>query len=155
MKFLPTTERSKYYTTEIAKQLSKGFNTFGIDFSPVQIDYLLNSYTGGGIQQIPMRVIKEGADIPVLGELLQRLPERPQRQLNSFFSDHETLSQRKQADIATSKELEKLRRMQFTYNRLTKWYFKELHAAEEKNDLQKAKRVNEQIRKELDAAGYD
>lgn len=155
MKFLPPTERSRYYTSEIAKQLSKGFNALGIEASPIQIDYLLNSYTGGGIQQIPLRPIKERADIPILGEVLQRMPERPQRQLNSFFSDYERLSQRKQVDIATRQELDKLKNLQYYYNRLIKWHFKDLRTAEEKKNLKKIQEINVRIQKELAQAGYD
>jgi hypothetical protein len=93
MKYLPVTERKKYYTTEVASALSKGFDKFGMKLSPVQIDYLFNGWTGGIVKNLPNLDIKETADIPIIGKYVLRMPENPRRQLEEFFTAEEVLMQ--------------------------------------------------------------
>lgn len=155
MQFLYPTERKYKYTSDLAAVLSKGFNTLGIELSPIQIDYLLNSYTGGFIKQLPHKNILEPADMPVLGDLLLRLPERPQRQLNNFFSDWERVSQRKQSGIATDEEIRIYNRIKPLYNTLTRNYFKNIRTLREEEDINKMKATYQQMGKVLAQYGYE
>lgn len=97
------TERSRENTMELSKLLSKGFDKVGIRLSPIQIDYLINSYTGGFVRQFGT----DGGRISnalVIGSMFLSMPEKPKRQMNEFFSEFEVLSQKKSSDILTSEE---------------------------------------------------
>ena len=106
MQYLPKPERKRKYTSGMAIEFSKFFNKVGIGLSPLQIDYLVNSYTGGWTKQLP-RTVREAADIPIMGDIFLRMPQAPKRQLNSFYSDWEYLSQKKQMGTLTEKERKK------------------------------------------------
>ncbi len=154
MQYLYPTERKRHYTSEVAKSLSKGFVALGIPLSPVQIDYMLNSYTGGWIRQLPIRPVLEPADIPVIGDLLLRMPERPMRQLNSYFADYERLQSKKSADIATPEELRELNRIKPIYKMLTRGYFKQMRRYREQQNIEAIKNTYKRIADLLARYGY-
>ena len=154
MQYLYPTERTKYYTSSMAKSFSKMFDNFGISISPVQLDYLFNQYSGGMIKQFAPREIREPADIPVLGDITLRMPKKPSRQLNQYFFDFEVLTQREKSGLLTSEERRKL-------NKIKPFYQKYLtHSdiiikANEDNDLEKMARVYEKLGKMLSKIGYE
>jgi hypothetical protein len=105
MKYKYPTERYYDYTTSLAKNLSKVFDKIGMELSPIQIDYLVDAYTGGFLRQFKSG--KELYDLPVLSDLMLRDPLYPKRQLNQFFKDYTVLGQKVQSDIATDEEYDK------------------------------------------------
>lgn len=104
MQYLYPTERKRDYTSKLAVALSKGADEIGIKLSPIQIDYLIDGYSGGFLKQFRLTG-DQLADYPVLGDLILRDPGYPSRQLNEFFSDYELWGSKKQAGIATKEEL--------------------------------------------------
>lgn len=91
LQYLPSTDRTTRWTTEHSKLLSNGFNSVGIEWSPVQIDYLIAQYTGGLSRRLAVRPIKEPSDIPVLGDVLLRGQGVPRRQLDKFWDRYDKL----------------------------------------------------------------
>ena len=134
--------------------MSKGFDVLGISLSPIQIDYMLNSYTGGWIRQLPIRPVLEPADIPIIGDLLQRMPERPQRQVNSFFDDYESLTSRKAAGIASNDELRELNRIKPLYRLITQ-SLKTAKKYHENKEIDRIRSSYRQIQKLLERYGYE
>lgn len=101
MKRLPSEERKFDWTPAYAKELSKGFNGLGVELSPVQIAYLMNSYTGG-IAGRGFGEKSEGpADIPVVGTLFTRDNSRPKYQLDKFFTRLRDVEEKKVAGTLT------------------------------------------------------
>ena len=154
MQYLPPTERKRVYTTQFAISLSKAFNKLGMSVSPVQIDYLLDSYTGGWIRQLPIRPAVEPADIPIIGDLLLRMPKQPRRQLNNFFDEWERLAQRKQARILTPEERRRFYRIRPFYYRYIRYYSKLLKKYGEEKNIEKIERLFEKIREDLEKIGF-
>ena len=134
MQYLPATERRRKHTTALAIALSKGASKIGLSYSPVQIDYLINNYTGGWTRQIPLRKPKGKEDFPVLGEFILRNPHKPARQLNEFYLTFETLNQKKQAGMITTKESLQLKNTKLLHDELTICYkiLKEYYGQEDK-----------------------
>jgi len=133
MQYLYPTERKRDYTTKLAIALSKGANKIGIKLSPIQIDYLIDSYSGGFLKQFRITG-DELADYPVIGDLVLRDPGYPDRQLNEFFSDYELLGQKRSSGIANKDELRKYAKIKGFYD-----YYKAMQnnikkAKEKKND---------------------
>jgi hypothetical protein len=112
------TQRTRIYTTKIAKNTSKAFDKLGMEISPIQIDHLIQSYTGGFFKQFKFDNWLSKSDIPVLGAVIQRMPERPLRQINRFFTEYELLKQKKKSEIATKSELKRLHVMNNVYTEL-------------------------------------
>ncbi len=104
MENLPIEKRKEEYTSQLAVLLSKGFEEVGIDFAPVQINHLLDSYTGGFSRQIPLRRIEEAEDFPVISEITVKLPEKPKRQLEDFYVDYKKVGWKRSSDIKTVEE---------------------------------------------------
>ena len=155
MQFIPVSERKKVYTLPAAIKLSKALNEMGVKLSPIQVEYLFNQYTGGFIKQLPIRPTLERADIPVIGEMLLRMPENPKRQMNAFFSDYELLQQKKTAGTATNKELQKLNKIKPLYSLFTKKYFKLMARYRDKKDLKRIKKMYSSMTNLLGRYGYD
>lgn len=148
------TERKKHYTTKVASALSKGFNQLGITLSPVQIDYLLNSYTGGWARQLPLRPTTEPADIPVLGDMILRMPQRPQRQLNEFYSRFELLSQKNQSKILKGNERGDYTRLK-SLERILSVLQKQLIKNYENKRTDKVKKTYDRISEVLSKFGFN
>lgn len=155
MQFLPVTQRKNAYTSQVSIHLSKALNAMGTELSPIQIDYMMNAYTGGWANQLPFRPMTEPADIPVIGDLLTRMPENPRRQLNQFFSDYERLAQLKHADQLKPEDTLRQKRTQLIYNQLTGVYFKNLKKYREKRDIEGMRRLYETMTDYLARNGYD
>ena len=115
MKYKYVTERYKDYTSSLAKNLSKILDKTGIALSPVQIDYLIEGYSGGFLKQFKVSG-GELYDLPVLSDLMLRDPSYPKRQLNNFFTDYSKLGQKVSSDIATDEELNKYDDIKSFYN---------------------------------------
>jgi len=115
MQYLYPTERKRDYTTKLAVGLSKGMNNVGIHLSPIQLDYMLDSYSGGFLRQFRITG-DELYNYPVIGDLMLRDPNYPKRQLNEFFSDWELLKQKKSSGIATREEIRKLAKIDGFYD---------------------------------------
>ncbi|RKY38606.1 MAG: hypothetical protein DRP75_04180, partial [Candidatus Omnitrophota bacterium] len=155
MQYLYVTERKREYTTKLAASLSKELDRWGMKISPIQIDYLLNAYTGGWVRQLPIRPQRELADIPVIGELLLRTPEFPARQLNSYFSTYETLMQKKRTQIISREELKKLNKIKPFYTLWTRKYSPRLKRLRKKGDIEKLKEIYKEITKDLKKYGFE
>lgn len=111
MKYAPKSQRYRDYTSSLAKELSNGMEKLGFKehlLSPVQIDYLLNGYTGGAYSASIKSLIalKEwnADDLPILGRLVLRMPEKPTRLINDFYERKAYLDQQKNADFLTEDE---------------------------------------------------
>ena len=102
LRMRPVEHRYTEQSTALGKTLSKGVR--GIQgrkpvftLSPVQIDYLLNSYTGG----LSSRLVNayrsthgaSASDLPVIGRFILRIPERPARQMNDFYERRKALDE--------------------------------------------------------------
>ena len=149
MEGLPVTERTRDYTTGLAKIMSRGANAIGIKVSPVQLDYLGNQYTGGMSRILPRSSIKELSDVPVLADVLVRMPENPKRQMDKFFYEWERLSQREKAEIASDDELDRYEELKPVYGDLTQEHFKKLRDYRKKDDREGMKKEYEKITKLL------
>jgi len=155
MKYLPKHLRKKWYSSTLAVSMAKGMADLGFDnISPVQLDSLMNGYTGGFYRNFTMQEIKDMADMPVLGSLIIRSPENPKRQLNDFFSEYEMLSQRKAGGLITKEELKKLTRMKPTYNALTRVHFKNLRVFQEQRNKPAIDKTYTDIQKVLENADF-
>ena len=152
MQYLYPTERKRDYTTKLAVELSKGMDKIDIHYSPIQLDYLIDSYSGGFLRQFRISG-EELTDLPVIGDLMLRDPSYPKRQLNEYFSDWEVLGQKKGSGIATRAELKKLSRIDGFYKT-----YKTLQG-----NITKAKKANNQelvvkysnlLRERLERYGY-
>jgi DNA polymerase III sliding clamp (beta) subunit (PCNA family) len=152
MQYLYPTERKKDYTTKLAIALSQGLDKIGIQLSPIQLDYLADSYSGGFLKQFKISG-DELQDLPVLSDLMLRNPDFPKRQLNDYFSEYELLTQKKQSKIATKQEEKKLDRINGFYD-----YYKDIQkqikkAKANKND-ELLKVYYNRIRIKLERYGY-
>ena len=152
MQYLYPTERKRDYTTKLAIALSKGMDKIGWQLSPIQLDYMLDSYSGGFLRQFRITG-EELSDYPVIGDLMLRDPSYPKRQLNEYFSDWEVLRQKKQSGIATRAEIRELNRIDGFYKS-----YKVLQG-----NITKAKKANNQalvekysnlLRERLERYGY-
>jgi hypothetical protein len=114
MKFDPVSDRKRDNTSKAAEHLSAGFRAIGFkELSPVEMDYLLNAYSGGmtknlndatsAVERLSQGNVKP-EDIPVLSDVMLHNKNNPTRQLNAFFSDYELLSQKHHAKTLTPEE---------------------------------------------------
>ena len=153
MQYLYPTERKKDYTSKLAVGMSKGLDKINFSVSPIQLDYLIDSYSGGFLRQFRISG-EELSDLPVLGDLMLRDPNYPRRQLNEYFSDWEVLKQKKQSKIATREELKKLNKIDGFYN-----YYKDkqkkIKRASDKGDKESLDRYYKQIIERLKKYGYN
>ncbi len=105
------TEREKRYTKGYAKILSRVCDKMGVKLSPIQIDYILDAYTGGFLRQFQ--------DTPIISDLILRMPEQPRRQLDEFFATREVLNQKMNSGILTNdREIAKLNLYNNFYERI-------------------------------------
>ena len=156
MKYQYPTERKREYTSKIAIALSKGMDKIGIPkdklYSPIQIDYILDSMTGGISKQFEITG-EELADYPVIGDLILRDPYYPKRQVNNFFNDYEVLGQKVSSDIATPIEITKYNKLKY-FRKLYTTFSKQIASAEKSKDKKKKLEVYEQMKKALASIGY-
>jgi len=153
LKYLPVTERRKEYTSKLGDALAQGFNKIGIKLSPVQVDYLIDGYTGGFRRQLPGREIKEAADIPIYGDLVLRMPENPRRQTERFYFDYEALGNKVKVDKATREEktkYNKLKRMRIEIGHA----FKRIKKLNSDKDQEGVRRTYTQLKEYLAENGY-
>lgn len=116
MKYLPVHQRVRPQTMAISKALSAGLDAIGIPLSPVQTEYLLNNYTGGQINSFRfLGGMKELSDLPFLGSILVRSPEKPARQMEILFGDLDDLRKKKKGEEITPKESERLAKLEHIY----------------------------------------
>ena len=110
MQYQYHTERKYDYTSKLGGVTSKALDKFGVKVSPIQLDYMFTSYTGGVFNQFKRK--GEGLEgLPVLSDLLVHTPEKPRRQLNQFFDDYEVLGQKVNSGIATEEEKRKFNKL--------------------------------------------
>jgi hypothetical protein len=156
LKRLPVEERVKEYTTGTAKVAAQGLNAFGVGLSPVQIDYLLNSYTGGVMRDYAFMKngINEPADMPIVGVLAARTPQKPARQLEKFFADFKKLSQRQAAGNISDRDKGRLVELRAVYNYGIKQLYDQIDKAQEKHDAKRVNKLYSDVRVQLEKAGY-
>lgn len=152
MQYLYHTERKKYYTSDFAVKMSKGLDKIGVKVSPIQFEYLMNSYSGGFLRQFKISG-ERVQDYPVIGDLMLRDPNSPRRQLNEYFSDYEVLKQKKQAGIATREERHKLNKISRFYSKY-KQISKKMVLAKKMKNYQKLDSYYKQMKNELTKYGY-
>jgi hypothetical protein len=114
---------------------------------------LLDSYSGGFLRQFRVSS-EELSGLPVLSDLMLKNKEYPTRQLNEFFSNYEVLQQKKQSDIATDKDLEKLTGIKGFYSYYTKMSKNLEQAKKEGNDKELSDYILE-IKNTLKDYGYE
>ncbi|MBI1953345.1 MAG: hypothetical protein HYS41_04395, partial [Candidatus Omnitrophica bacterium] len=138
---LPSEYRVRPYTAEWAKQLSKGLNqlfeTTGREgrISPVQLEYLVQNYTGGIFRNLPSgKAVKEPADLPVVGTMFQRMPEEPQSWVNKFYDRYTPLQEKKSGGTLTTQERVELNRLQVLYNSAVKPSMQRVRKLQAKDD---------------------
>jgi hypothetical protein len=144
-------DQYKSYTTELMKQIGAI-----LDVSPAQVEYLVNSYTGGLYGRVA-RTFELGingpetpSDWPVVGTLILREPYRPSKKIAEFYERVELLEQKKGSDRITGREnAERLRLNRVSRNHLSP-IWKELR----KEDLSadRRKRLYERMERVLDSA---
>jgi hypothetical protein len=139
MRYEYVTERARDYTTGLSKVLSRGFDALGISLSPVQLDYLINSYTGGFSRQFPLKPVVEPADIPILSSLLVDMPSNPRRQMERFFTEYEMLTQKKKSDIATEEDIYRLIELEPVYGVMNSTLLKMVRISKEQGDMDMVK----------------
>ena len=119
------TERKKDKTTEIAISLSKILDDIGIKVSPVQLDYLLDQWTGGlwrrmG-QYFEILFTEEGRlkiaqapeeFLPVYNSFWLRTPYYPANAMDKYYDDLIELRQKKVSGVASKEELKILNRIE-------------------------------------------
>ena len=151
MQYLYPTERKRDYTSGFASDFSKGLDKINVSLSPIQLDYLIDSYSGGFLRQFRFTG-KELSDYPVLGDLMLKDKDYPKRQLNEYFSDYEVLKQKKQSDIATIEEKIKLKKIDGFYD-----YYKKVQdkIKENKDNPEELKRYYKLLTGKLKIYGYD
>lgn len=156
LKRLPVEERVKEYTTSTAKYAAQGLNAFGVGLSPVQIDYLLNSYTGGVMRDYAFMKngINEPADMPIVGVLAARTPQKPARQLEKFFADFKKLGQRQAAGTISDRDKGRLVELRAVYNYGIKQLYDQIDKAQEKHDAKRVNKLYSDVRVQLEKAGY-
>ncbi len=110
MQHLPIEQRTREYTLEFSKIMSRMFNLIGLKISPVQMEYLLNGYTGGLYKgaSILQKDIREPADIPIVGGVILRAPDKPQKQIDDFFQELTLLKEQKNGKTIKKADLPRL-----------------------------------------------
>jgi hypothetical protein len=151
---LPSEYRAEPYTNETSKLLSHAANAVGIELSPIQIDYLMNTYTGGFMRQIPMHEIRELSDFPMLGDILVRTPDNPRRQLDQYFQDYAILKAKKEAKQMAPKDIGRLAQLDSFYKDWKEEYVKRLRRDTDKHNEEDLKKVYKMITKRLAYIGY-
>jgi len=147
MSYQYPTERKRDTTSGFAISLSKAFNKFGAQLSPVKIDYLLDSYSGGFFRQF------DDTNIPVAEDLMLNNPSFPRRQLNEFFGDYEILQQKKTSKIITNEEQLKLNKINGLYD-LYSNVNKKIKIAKKNKDEKEIERLNSLLSEKLKLFGY-
>jgi hypothetical protein len=137
LKRLPVSERINPDTMPIALGLSRAFEIFNIPVSPVQMDYLLNDWTGGFFRRTGFTGggIKEPADWPVFGSVIVRSPEAPRRQIELFFSEMKKLQELKNADKETPAQAARLIKLEDAYTYNIKYKFQQIKKARDKGEM--------------------
>jgi len=147
------TERHGPYTTLLSKELSKGLDKVGIHVSPVVLDYLLDSYTGGFFRQF-----RKGEGSPfglkVLGNFIVSRPWFPRRQINDFFSRRNNLMLRHNAKIATPEEEAEYQMVKHVYTKYKKLLDYMTQSLDE-GDKTSAERYGRDIKELLKDAGFE
>jgi len=160
MQFLPVTERKRPSTLPVAVGLSKMIHTvtFGrYDVSPVILEHLINSYTGGGLRQLPINKVIEPADYPMIGRFFVRSPDQPRRQTEDFFTDWTMLNQKKQVGIETPQERIRLIQLRGLYERFTHkntGFFPRIKEAEKNGNAERIRELQQEMQKTLQRYGY-
>jgi hypothetical protein len=112
-------DQYRNYTSSFAKGIGKIFK-----ISPLQIEYLLNGYSGGLYRRIGgtteriagKKQVEQPADWPLLGTLFTRDPYAPKTSLNRFYRKRDKLNQRYASDKLPSTDIPTRR----IYNRVSK-----------------------------------
>lgn len=174
MQRLVVDQRTTRYTKWYAKMISKGFTSIGMPLSPVQVDYLIDQYTGGASYRVGSAVktagaigasvatgsmkpleetIHEPGDIPFVGDLFVRSREVPKRQLDTFWSEWNRLEQRKNSKVLTPQEARKYTVYKSFYKDWTGIFGPSLRTARDKNDRERMKKLYASVKRRLEMVG--
>ena len=128
-------DQYKHYTTEFCKAIGKIFKV-----SPAQIEYALNSYSGGlyrritGAAGLVTRRRKEELapkDWPIIGTLFVRDPFAPKESIQRFYKEKERLNRMYQSGkiVAGSELGRKRKRYNYISTKYLSLYWKKLQEA--------------------------
>lgn len=145
--------RSNYYTTETAKGISRVFNAFGVELSPIQIDYMLNSYSGGISKTYKVGKIRELADVPILTDFIVRAPEKPRRQMEYLFTTWDTLNKKKKDEKLSDLEMDEYRRLTNIKSIWENAYQYRIKRAQQKDDINAVKKLYSEFGHRMNAMG--
>jgi DNA polymerase III sliding clamp (beta) subunit (PCNA family) len=154
MRSLPATERFHEHTLRIAKALSRGFSAVGAEVSPLQVEHVLQSYTGGIARQFKIAGIKEPSDWPILGDILLRAPDVPRRQINQFFQDRKDLMEKDAAGTLTEDEDDRLNDVKAIYKNVWTPHRKALKDLLERDDRSGIRSEYKILGQQLKQEGY-
>lgn len=115
---LPIEKQKMEYTTKGAEIASKAFNSLPIpeflELSPIQMDYIFNSFSGGVTNNISstyrfLSALAEGkqtnkTDIPGVGPLFLRYAEKPTGQAEEYYKIRDELNKKKISETITKQE---------------------------------------------------
>lgn len=98
-------DRFKAHTSQLMRLIGKKLKV-----SPAQLEFLINSYSGGMYGRIARLLSGKGdvegskSDLPVIGTLFLRDPFAPKQQIQDFYTRFDLLSQKNQSDKITRDE---------------------------------------------------
>ena len=113
MQYKDHTTKSYAYTTGMAKLLSKELTKFGFKISPIQIDYLVNNYTGGISKQF--RTGSRLEDKPFFSDMLVNMSYKPTAQMNEFYKKYNEYTLKHNSELLDTdgeREFERLKDIQ-------------------------------------------
>jgi len=147
MKFLPPQARVRENTSEASKIIVDSLASMGFDksLSPVQLDYLLNSYTGGFYRNVsPGGVIRS---------LTVANPDKPARQTQDFYDELDDLSAKKELGTIDRYEMDRLKTLNRMKGRLS-LYRKALKKYKETGREKALPILYRNMQKELSRIGF-
>jgi len=148
MKRKPIEQRYKADTWEISKILSKGLVAFGVKLSPVQVQHIIKSSTGGFFEQLDFSKFSEtllARDFPLIKSLFVQSPHTPSRHIRDFFEKFTELQEKYSGKKITPKERGVLRRMRYYYTNYIRKRLKKAKEAREKGDYEKMKKYYQSV----------
>lgn len=152
---LPSQKRLREDTPRYAVYLSEGFNELGVELSPLQIEHLVNSYSGGLTKRGISEKIEMPEDVPFFGSFVQKLPNKPSRQLENFYNQREELQKKKNADIASLKELRDLHKINLVYKAIVKPSNERIEKFRSKKDRKSMDAEYSNLTRKLKRQGFD
>lgn len=155
MKYLPQSHRMNYHTSAIARALGPAVEAIGIPLSPVQMDYMFYNYTGGLPKQFRLFGGKELADLPIIGDVIVRAPEKPARQINEMFMELKDLRERRAVKELEPGEPARLAMLEDVFRSTYKPYQDRINRLQESGDADAVREQYAKLQQALSKRGID